>query len=293
MRARLVLALAALAACDAASPDPALDALLQVEGAQWRPGPLPDDAGGPAVVTALSLRPTVTSSTVGERLRGALEPEATGLIIGLDGDAGGWIVTAGLPEVDTPDLPSFSVSAGIGPIAPGPVAIDFIAVDGDGRAGPATRLDLVADDAEPPDGALVISLVWPGAADLDLHVVDPTGAEVWSGDANSWDPPPPGTPPDPDGWMEGGILSRDANAGCARDGAPREDVIWAMPPPSGEYTVRVDTRSLCGDAGAEWYAAAWRDGALLDAVRGRSGPADTRFDHGAGAGALALRFAVP
>jgi len=61
--------------------------------------------------------------------------------------------------------------------------------------------------------------------------------------------------------------------------------------PSGEYTVRVDTRSLCGDAGASWYVAAYHAGELLDAARGISTVDDVQLQsHGAGAGVTALMF---
>ena len=54
---------------------------------------------------------------------------------------------------------------------------------------------VVAIDAPPPDGELVVGLHWDGAADLDLHVVDPDGDEAWSGDPNTWQRPPPGSEP--------------------------------------------------------------------------------------------------
>src|SRR6185503_20685809 len=98
------------------------------------------------------------------------------------------------------------------------------------------------------------------------------------GSPNSWQPPPPGEPVDPDAWMSGGVLDHDGNAGCHRDGAPSEHVVWKtrmgpMGPvapivPPGAYSVRVDARSLCGAPDATWEVAVYRtNGELVGAAR--------------------------
>ena len=100
------------------------------------------------------------------------------------------------------------------------------------------------------------------------------------------------------------VLDHDGNANCRRDGAaPDEHVIWktrmgtrgpvAPLIPSGRYTIRVDTRSLCQDASTAWYVDATYQGQLLGAARGVSVIDDEQTPHGAGAGVLALTFAVP
>jgi hypothetical protein len=292
---RLAIALGGLAACDAASNDPGYHALVQVPRAQLRPGRFPADEGGPAVVSVVPSHVTVAPGAVGERYRGALAPGATSVILGVDGDDAAWIVTAGSPDIDTPDYPSFDVRAAFAAaLPPGPFTLDVAAADETGRVGPTEQLALVADAVAPPTGALVVSLSWDGPVDLDLHVVDPHGGEAWSGDPNTWDPPPPGTPPDPDAWKTGGILDRDANGRCARDARPREDVAWQLPPPAGTYTVRVDTRAMCGGAVAYWYVAAYdAGGAVIAAARGISTPDDVSTYYGDGAGITAMTFTRP
>ena len=287
------LALLALVACDAASSDPARDALLQVAGAQWRPGPAPDAEGGPAVERVLTQRPTLARDTTGQRLTGTLAAGATALWLGLDGDDGGWIVPAGLTTADVPDLPSFGADVALGADAPlGPITLRLIAVADGERPGAATTIDLVADEVPPPAGELVFALGWDGPADLDLHVVAPDGGEAWSGDPSTWEPPPPGTPPDPDAWRSGGLLDHDANGECRRDPRPREHVVWTRPPPAGRYTVRVDARSLCGGAGAYYYVAAYRAGSAtpLAAAAGLATADSVLLPHGAGAGVTAFEL---
>jgi hypothetical protein len=283
-----------LAGCDAATADHGESALLQIPGAQLRPGPFPDEDGGPAIAAITIGHATITPGSVGESLKGVLGAGATAAVIGLDGDTGAWVVTAGLPELDTPDAPSLSARLAFADrLAPGPIAIDVAAVDAAGRVGAPVRTALVAEAEPPPTGELVIGLVWDGPADLDLHVVAPDGGEAWSGDPNTWDPPPPGTPPDPTAFLTGGILDHDGNAGCHRDGRPSEHVIWRQPPPAGAYTVRVDTRALCGGAVAYWYVAAYRAGALVGAAQGVGTADDVLAPHGAGAGVTALGFTLP
>src|SRR5687768_3804197 len=96
-----------LPACGGASSDPGLLARLRVAGAQYVPGALPSDQGGPGVVAVENPRNFVRPGERERRLRGALEPGATGVVIGLADDPGYWIVPAGAPDAETPDYPSF------------------------------------------------------------------------------------------------------------------------------------------------------------------------------------------
>jgi hypothetical protein len=299
MRAAIVL----VCACTAASPDPGYDAFVQIPGAQFRPGPFPAATGGPTALSVVTTHPSVVIGRVHEKVHGILGTGARAAIVGAHGTDGSWIVPAGPPDIDTPGFPTITSLFGLARDAtPGPFALEVAATDPDGNIGEATELVLVADAEPVPDGELVVALSWDGAADLDLHVIDPTGSEVWSGSPNTWKPPPPGEPIDPDAFLTGGILDHDGNADCHRDGAPSEHVIWkqrmdsmqkVIDPiiPGGDYIVRVDTRSLCGDAGADWYVAAYRSGELLGAARGISTLDDVQLpSHGAGAGVTALTF---
>jgi len=280
--------------CEAASPGLGRDALLQVEGAQWRPGPAPEAAGGPEVASVLVVRTQLLRDTEGQRIGGAVGVGATAVWIGLDGDAGGWIVTAGPPSIDTPTSPSFAASIALSTDAPlGDAAVRLVAIDRGERPGVAHVEGFVVEDVAPPTGELVVALGWDGAADLDLHVVAPDGGEAWSGDPNTWEPPPPGTPLDPTAWRTGGLLDRDANARCRRDARPREHVIWKLPPPRGRYTVRVDARAMCGAASAYFYVALYRNDVLLASGQGLATPEDVRLPHGAGQGLTVLEVDVP
>jgi hypothetical protein len=215
------------------------------------------------------------------------------VVLGIAGIDGGWLLPAGAPAAETPDNPGLAATIGVtDDFPPGPFTLVLLGGDSDGRFGAPATAELLATAAALPAGELVIELAWDGLADLDLHVVDALGGEAWSDDPNTWVPPPPGEPVDPAAHLTGGILDHDGNAGCHRDARPNEHVIWRMPPPPGNYIVRVDARSMCGGPSAAWYVAAHRGGALLGAARGVATGADVLQPHGAGAGVLALRFAL-
>lgn len=294
MRA-LYAAVTLLVACDGATSDPGLEALLQVEGAQYRPGAFPTPTGGPAALSVFARRSRVTVGRMEGVLSGVLEPGARGAIFGIEGIDGAWILPAGLPELDTPDAPSPRARFGLADdFPPGPFELLVAGSDAEGRIGESARTTIVADAEPPPDGTLVIGLYWQGRADLDIHVTDPLGGTAWSDDPNTYEPPKPGEAPDPPGaHLAGGILDRDGNRACAQDGSPREHVVWRQPPPPGKYTVRVDARSLCGDPVAYWHVVAeQRDIAMHGNVRGVSTSADVNQPHDAAAGTLALEFEV-
>ncbi len=290
MRWLLVL----LCACDAASPEPGLDAMLQVEGAQFRPGPFPPAESGPETLAVQAQQSEIIVGRSGSRVRGVLAADATGAVIGIEGFDGTWILPASGSDLDTPGLATAKASLALSPDFPtGPFTLKIAASDAKGRFGAAGAQMLVANPEDEPTGELVIGLVWDSAADLDLHVVDPMGGEAWSDDPNTVVQPPPGTPVDPEAWKAGGILDHDGNKECMREGNPREHIIWQMPPPSGNYTVRVDARQMCGDASAAWYVYAKRGDQILGAARGVATPDDTLAQHSAGAGVLALTFTLP
>jgi hypothetical protein len=293
----LAIAVAGAIGCrTTADADIGLGAQLRALGAQFVSGDIdmaaPGD--GPAVVSVFN---SLTAVQPGERekpLTGTLAASATAVALGLRGDRGYWIVVAGPPSLDAPDLPTFMATLSFAPTLPlGPLTLVARAVDPQGRFGAPATVPLASAALPPPAGTLVVSLSWDTEADLDLHVVIPGGVEVWARNINSYRLPPPGTPVDAAAWRDGGILDFDSNAGCVIDGRRQENVVWQSPPPAGSYLVRVDTASLCGAAAARWTVGVLRDGTTIGAAAGESLPGDARFSKGPGSGIQALAFDVP
>lgn len=283
-------------ACDDDIPaDPGVDALLQVQGAQFRRGPIPNENGGPAV-TAATLRSQVETGSANMIAAGDLERTATAVAIAIEGDIGYWTVPAKVPSSGTPTAPTWSITYGVTPsLLPGTYSYVLRAVDADGHFGPASLHPLTVVPGRVPEGRLVISLAWDTAVDLDLHVLLPTGVEMFKRHRAEYERPPGVVlgAQDPFAIQDGGVIDRDSNAHCVEDGQRAEHAVWVNPPPPGHYQIRVDTFSMCGAPSAHWRLEATLDGQRLGSASGVATENDVRFAHDRGAGVLALEIDVP
>lgn len=292
--AALALLAPTVASCDdQVDPDLALDAELRVSGAQFFRGDMPAAEDGPGVKT-VTLSPIVNAGAAGRSCSGVVDPAATAVALAIEGDRGYWIVPAGIPDVTAQGFPTFRADLAFS-AALGAGRRQFLAraVDGAGHFGAAFVRPLDVRTATPPAGRLVIALSWETQADLDLHVVDPTGVEIWKRNINSYEPVPAATLEAPGTPHPGGILDFDSNAQCIPDGRRAENVVYAEKPPSGHYVARVDTSSLCREVSAHWRVEAFLEGVSVGAVQGTSFASDTAFPHDRGAGVLALELDVP
>jgi len=81
-------------------------------------------------------------------------------------------------------------------------------------------------------GDVQVSVSWTGASDVDLHVYDPNGEQVYFGNPAS---------------ASGGALDLDSNAACNIDNVNNENIVWPVGgAPRGEYRVVVDYWADCG-----------------------------------------------
>ena len=297
MRARLALLVAAanaLAGCGGQSADPGVAADLQITGGHFRVGALPAAANGPAVESLQFSSARVSAGQGDQPLLGVLDASATAVLLALDGDVGYWVVDAGVPQPGAPTLPTFSVVAAFGRLIPsGTRSLIAEAVDVAGHVGPPMMQQLAIDGAAVPTGPLVVHLAWSDNADLDLHVVDPDGVEIFFRHPTGYQAPPPPALPDPTAAANAPLLDGDSNGGCVIDGRDQENVVWSMAPTSGHYVVRVDAASLCATAYADWRVDEILDGSIVATARGEAVGADTRGDHDLGSGRTALEFDVP
>lgn len=89
-------------------------------------------------------------------------------------------------------------------------------------------------------GDIQATLTWNSTADLDLHVIDPNGEEIYYSQPTS---------------ESGGALDIDANAGCETVMPhPTENVYWpGGSAPPGTYYVWVETYASCGDPDLTWH----------------------------------------
>lgn len=108
--------------------------------------------------------------------------------------------------------------------------IVFAVAGANGVFGPYSSMTVNAIQAA--GGDIQVSVTWDSDADVDLHVVEPGGSEIYYGNPNS------GT---------GGELDIDANAACSVSGLTQENIGWAPGSAApGTYIVRVDYWDACG-----------------------------------------------
>lgn len=288
------LGLVVLASCeDGVDADLGLDASLQVEGGTFRRGAPPTPTGGPDTLAVGLVTSALRPGATGKPCTGALGPGATAAIVSLAGDRGYWIVPAGAAAADSPGAPTFSARLAFSSrLAPGAYALGVQAVDGAGRIGASRTAPLVAVATSAP-ARFAITLTWDTQADLDLHVVDPSGVEIFDRNMSAVEPPAPGKPVDLAAYAKAAYLDFDSNAECVIDGLRRESVLYPEAPARGRYVARVDTKSTCGFGVARWRVTAVLDGRVLGTATGASTDDDARFPHDRGAGVLALEVDVP
>src|SRR5262252_8563271 len=107
---------------------------------------------------------------------------------------------------------------------PPQITIVFEVVDANGNV--STPYTVPTTIVQVKTGDVQVSVSWNVDNDIDLHVVDPNGFEIYYAQQLS---------------PEGGELDLDSNAGCVIDSVDNENILWPIgKAPSGTYTVRVD-----------------------------------------------------
>jgi hypothetical protein len=147
----------------------------------------------------------------------------------------------------------------------------FAVADASGVVGPFTRLS--TNVTQVGTGDVQVTLTWDTDADVDLHVVDPRGEEVYYGNASA---------------ASGGELDLDSNAGCSVDGIRNENITWPVGrAPRGVYTVRVDYWSNCGAAQTSYTVRVNNGGSVQIFTGSFTGSGD---NGGAGSGRFITSF---
>jgi hypothetical protein len=291
-----------------ASPESGITALLRASSGQFVAGALVPDtsAMGTATISGVAINnTTIYPGELGFSLSGTVTGAT--VLVGLKNDVGYWIIPAPIVDVTTTDGFIFTTQLSFSPLLPlGSQTLILRGVTADGTVGPAQLYTLtVAASAPPPTAPLVISLDWDTEADLDLHVVMPNVAdstmpiELWNKHPVALPAPGFGVPPpDPTEIANAAYLDFDSNANCVIDGRRQENVIFPTAPPPGDYTVRVDAPSMCGQPDAQWVVTATLTDSngnetVINSAQWEATDADTRGSHTAGSGRLAFTFTIP
>jgi hypothetical protein len=132
-----------------------------------------------------------------------------------------------------------------------------------------------ADIIEVGTGEIQVSVSWDADSDVDLHVIDPAGDEVFYGQTTI---------------ESSGTLDLDSNPGCSIDGVNNENITWASAP-EGMYTVRLDYFNSCDVEETSYVVTVQRAGESVETFEGElTGEGD---EGGAGSGVDITTFTVP
>jgi hypothetical protein len=300
-----LVALVLVAACSGADPYQGAAADLMVADAQFQRGEPPAPSGGPEVRGLSAGSNRVVPGLAASSFSGRVVDTARAVLINLEGDAGYWIVPAGIADPTEEGQRTFSAKLGFSrSIGAGNHKVLVRAIDAQGQVGPPDDFTYVVLD-DVPQGALVVALDWDADADLDLHVTMPNPMptalaptiELWPKKVVSQKTVPDG------GVGDRATIDFDSNAQCVIDGRRQENYVVKEAPLPGKYQVRVDTAAMCAVAAARWHVRVLRDGAVIGEGRGIATPYDGYPAQGkglsfgkdeqagtAGAGALAVEF---
>jgi len=249
-------------------------ALVSADGVRRDASP-PESNGGP-MVTATGNQVVVNGGTLAVALQSAGPFSAVylyigGKTLGVSGEGAGGI--GGFYElrptsVETSDtvLLTFPQSLPLSEFD-----LRFAVASPSGVVGPYTGLSTSAIAVG--TGDVQVTLSWNADSDVDLHVIDPSGEEIFYADSTS---------------ASGGVLDLDSNAGCVLDHKRNENITWPVGrAPRGRYTVRVDYWDACG-VGQTNYTVRINNGGAGQIFTGSfTGPGD---QGGAGSGRTITTF---
>ena len=245
-----------LAAC-AGAPAGSSEA-LQIREGTFMAGDLPSDetASTPTITSAAARSFIATQGQGNLGYSGLASPDSWSVAVWFPGvSTGYWVVPVeGLDLTQDGDR-IFGLTVDFGRDVPyGPGELELVALDADGRPGPAYISDICvlpdyADDnyavcsPDIPPQHTIVSLRWDTPVDLDLVVVTPSGKVV------SAKNPTTAVDADEDGELDEdlttGALSRDSNGTCHIDGFDLESLVFAEEPPAGSYTFYASLFSAC------------------------------------------------
>lgn len=269
---RMIPAALVVAGCSGEPLTRALEEPIRIPDAQFREGQLP----GLPPLTADEINagvmpetPVVSGINLGNAVIPPREPArafsglsspdtvAVGVRFAELG-TGYWLLpTRGADAVNDGAL-EWSFRAGFGGDLPtGLQQLLLAGIDAAGHAGNQVALTLClsselpdngnACDPSTPPPALVVSLAWQAAVDLDLRVITPGGKVVDSKNPSTAEP-------DEDGKLDPtlpgtGVIAFDSFARCTPDGRRRESLVFQQTPPAGTYLIYANLFDACGQSG--------------------------------------------
>ncbi|HYQ03198.1 MAG TPA: hypothetical protein VER96_31205 [Polyangiaceae bacterium] len=275
-----------LAGCgDSQSSESGLSEPLRVQGAQFFEGSFPEGHASGPVISQINIRSTdLLQGAPSKSVTGLAGPGSESVAIALQGLGHGyWVLPVGAESLESPGSFSWGASLNLSMDVPlGEQFLQTAAYGPNGEFGPETTQRLTVK-SRLPTGKVVASLTWGVDADLDFHLIGPSGKELSPKHPNSSELDDSGNA------VEGnGLLDHDSLAGCVPDGMRTENVVWTDAPEAGTYQVLVHMFSACGKPAASFKFNLYVDGQSVLEKAGRL--LDIDADGGAGNGLFVTEF---
>ncbi len=197
--------------------------------------PLPsDDAAAPQLLSIEGPDTFINGSTLFFAPEYTSEAPISALAVSVDGFDGWWLLPVG--EDWDGQLPLLFPRDIFERLAEGRAEVTVNVAMLDAFARMSDAVSLLVHGVMVGTGDVQVGITWDTPTDVDLHVIEPSGEEVYYGHTTS---------------STGGQLDLDSNPACNIDGVNAENIFWPTgDSPIGEYTVRVRMYADCDVGGA-------------------------------------------
>jgi hypothetical protein len=231
--------------------------VIQVRDGDYSDGPPPAsspastgaaDAGAPSASAPQVVRVTGPASVTNGgiavlHVEVAPPIDAPTFVVWHDGDQGYNTVAGADPDHDGIYDISVQVAAAASQTS---LVLNVALLDAAGNAGPARQIEIMLIPSG--TGDVKVTLSFDRLHDLDLHVIEPSGAEIY------YQQPVSGS---------GGRLDLDSGAHCMPSAANSENIFWpADSAPAGEYRVSVQNYEQCSPGAIAFTVTVEHDGSV-------------------------------
>ncbi|HVZ36679.1 MAG TPA: hypothetical protein VG963_29825, partial [Polyangiaceae bacterium] len=214
--------------------EPPHSAVIEVTHGEFVSGAAPAASAGaadagvalPRIVSLTGPSGVTNGGTA--NLRVTLEPAVANplFVVSVDGDSGYHTVTGSDSNGDGVQEIQVQVRSDA---RQGAIVIEVAPTDGKGQIGEYRQIELTLVPSGVGD--VKVTLSFEPIHDLDLHVIEPSGTEIYFAHPTS---------------PTGGKLDLDSGANCTASVATSENIYWpAGAAPTGQYRVRVQDFEPC------------------------------------------------
>jgi hypothetical protein len=277
-----LLMLSGLNSCQKDKDEKSVKDYLSVDGATYVSGSIPAASSGDAIPEIANV--TGNSSVI----EGGSNPiavyasvPASKILVGVQGAKGYYEYTGTTKSTAVIYTLSLVLSTSI----PGEgFVITIVIVDDNGLI--SEIFELPVSIIAVGTGQLQVSLSWDQPNDVDLHLVEPNGEEIYYVTDYS---------------SNGGVLDLDSNPGCYIDGVQNENITYSdeSTVQAGTYTVRIDLYDGCDVTAQTNYIVTARLNGQLIAQQSITNPYNGSFpagsagdNGGSGSGVQVMQFTL-